>query len=88
MNRDDLLDDLTRYVAEELLDGDAEELDSSTPLLELGVLNSLETARMMGFIQKQYGITVPSESLKVENLQTISAIADLVYEAKSKQQQP
>ncbi|NVJ05960.1 acyl carrier protein [Myxococcus sp. AM001] len=85
MNRDDLLDDLTRYVAEELLDGDAEDLDSSTPLLELGVLNSLETARMMGFVQKKYGISIPSESLKVENLQTISAIADLVYDARPRQ---
>ncbi|NOK01286.1 MULTISPECIES: acyl carrier protein [Myxococcus] len=85
MNRDDLLDVLTRYVTDELLDGDAEDLDSSTPLLELGVLNSLETARMMGFVQKKYGITIPSESLKVENLQTISAIADLVYDARPRQ---
>ncbi|WP_426752684.1 acyl carrier protein [Myxococcus sp. Y35] len=85
MNRDELLRELTRYVAEELLDGDAEELDASTPLLELGVLNSLETARMMGFVQKKYGITIPSEALKVENLQTLSAIADLVYDARPRQ---
>jgi len=85
MNRDELLDELTRYVVEELLDGDADELDASTPLLELGVLNSLETARMMGFVQKKYGISVPAEALKVENLQTLSAIADLVYDARPRQ---
>ncbi len=85
MNRDELLNELTRYVVEELLDGDADELDASTPLLELGVLNSLETARMMGFVQKKYGISVPAEALKVENLQTLSAIADLVYDARPRQ---
>ncbi|GHG75439.1 acyl carrier protein [Comamonas sp. JC664] len=85
MNRDILLKELTHYVVEELLDGDASELDASTPLLELGVLNSLETARMMAFVQKKYGISVPSEALKVENLQTLSAITDLVYDARPRQ---
>ncbi len=85
MIRDQLLDDLTRYIAEELLEGDAEDLEPSTPLLELGVLNSLETARMMGFIQKKYGITVPSEAMTVENLQTLSAITDLVYGLRPRQ---
>jgi medium-chain acyl-[acyl-carrier-protein] hydrolase len=85
MTRNQLLDDLTRYVAEELLEGDAEDLEPSTPLLELGVLNSLETSRMMGFIQKKYGITVPAEAMKVENLQSLSAITDLVYGLRPQQ---
>ncbi|AKQ65686.1 hypothetical protein A176_002598 [Myxococcus hansupus] len=85
MNRDTLLKELTHYVVEELLDGDSNELDASTPLLELGVLNSLETARMMAFVQKKYGISVPAEALKVENLQTLSAITDLVYDARPRQ---
>jgi acyl carrier protein len=85
MTRNQILDDLTRYVAEELLEGDAEDLEPSTPLLELGVLNSLETARMMGFIQKKYGITVPAEAMRVENLQTLSAITDLVYGLRPQQ---
>jgi acyl carrier protein len=79
MTKAQLLADLTRYIAEEILEGDAEDLEPSTPLLELGVLNSLETARMMAFIQKQYGIIVPPEAMRVENLQTLSAITDLVF---------
>ncbi|MDC0708164.1 acyl carrier protein [Stigmatella sp. ncwal1] len=83
MNKAQLLTDLTRYVAEEILEGNAEDLEPSTPLLELGILNSLETARMMRFIQKQYGIAVPAEALRVENLQTLSAITDLVHSLQS-----
>ncbi|MCP3102833.1 acyl carrier protein [Myxococcus sp. K15C18031901] len=79
MNQAQLLEGLTRYIADEILEGDAEDLLPSTPLLELGILNSLETARMVGFIEKQYGITVPADALRVENLQTLSAIADMVY---------
>jgi len=79
MNQPQLLASLTRYIAEEILEGDAEDLLPSTPLLELGILNSLETARMMRFIEKQYGITVPADAMRVENLSTLSAIADMVY---------
>ncbi|ATB40494.1 malonyl CoA-ACP transacylase [Cystobacter fuscus] len=79
MTKTQLLADLTRYVAEEILEGAAEDLEPSTPLLELGILNSLETTRMMAFIQKQYGITVPADAIRVEDLQTLSAITDLVY---------
>ncbi|NVJ21059.1 MULTISPECIES: acyl carrier protein [Myxococcus] len=79
MNQPQLLASLTRYIAEEILEGDAEDLLPSTPLLELGILNSLETARMMTFIEKQYGITVPADAMRVENLSTLSAIADMVY---------
>ncbi|ADO72605.1 acyl carrier protein [Stigmatella aurantiaca] len=79
MNKAQLLADLTRYITEEILEGNAEDLEPSTPLLELGILNSLETARMMRFIEKQYGITVPADAMRVENLQTLSAITDLVH---------
>jgi acyl carrier protein len=79
MDKAQILARLTQYIAEEILEGDAEDLEPSTPLLELGVLNSLETSRMMAFIQKEYGITVPPEAMRVENLQTLSAIADMVH---------
>ncbi|MBJ6766062.1 acyl carrier protein [Myxococcaceae bacterium JPH2] len=79
MNPEQILSSLTRYVAHEILEDSAEDLTPSTPLLELGILNSLETARMMGFVEKQFGITVPADAMKVENLQTLSAIADMVW---------
>ncbi|MCE9672546.1 acyl carrier protein [Myxococcus stipitatus] len=85
MNQAQLLEGLTRYIADEILEGEAEDLLPSTPLLELGILNSLETARMVGFIEKQYGICVPAEALRVENLQTLSAIADMVYACRAQQ---
>ncbi|AGC47276.1 hypothetical protein MYSTI_06003 [Myxococcus stipitatus DSM 14675] len=79
MNQPQLLAGLTRYVAEEILEGDAEDLLPTTPLLELGILNSLETARLMAFVEKQYGIRVPDDAMRVENLSSLKAIADMVY---------
>ncbi|WP_338864537.1 acyl carrier protein [Myxococcus stipitatus] len=79
MNQAQILAGLTRYIAEEILEGEAEDLLPTTPLLELGILNSLETARMMGFVEKQYGITVPADAMRVENLSTLTAIANMVY---------
>ncbi|MFY2563669.1 acyl carrier protein [Corallococcus terminator] len=87
MNQSQLLASLTRYIAEEILEGEAEDLLPSTPLLELGILNSLETARMMSFIEKQYGITVPADAMRVENLSTLTAIADMV-QACARARQP
>jgi len=79
MNKDQVLADLTHYVTQEILEGDASDLEPTTPLLELGILNSLETARLMGFIQKQYGIAVPTDAMRVENLQTLTTLTELVY---------
>ncbi|MBU8897885.1 acyl carrier protein [Corallococcus sp. H22C18031201] len=78
MNPEQILASLTQYVAHEILEDAAEDLTSTTPLLELGVLNSLETARMMAFVEKQFGITVPADAMRVENLQTLAAITDMV----------
>ncbi|WPB81677.1 thioesterase domain-containing protein [Archangium violaceum] len=86
MTKTQLLTDLTRYVAEEILEGASEDLEPSTPLLELGILNSLETTRMMAFIQKQYGITVPADAIRVEDLQTLSALTDLVFGLQTRKQ--
>ncbi len=55
VNQTQLLASLTRYIAEEIPEDEAEELLPSMPLIELGILNSLETARTMSFIEKQSG---------------------------------
>ena len=79
MNKEQILTTLKSYIADEILEGDAADLEASTPLLDLGVLNSLEVARMMGFIQRSFGFSVPLASIRVENLRTLSALTEMVF---------
>lgn len=77
-DRQEVLQELTRYVRDELLEGNDDGLDERTPLLELGILNSLEVARMLSFIQRKYGVSIRAESVRVEDLATLSALAVMV----------
>ncbi|WP_394827344.1 phosphopantetheine-binding protein [Pendulispora albinea] len=84
MNKERILETLKRYIADEILEGDGADLEADTPLLELGVLNSLEVARMMSFVQRTMGFVVPAASIRVENLGTLSAITDMVFALQPK----
>ncbi len=66
------------YVVSEILEGQDEDLLPTTPLLELGLLNSLEIRRLLAFIQARYDIVIPTEHVIAENLQNIRSIAALV----------
>ncbi|WP_394833370.1 acyl carrier protein [Pendulispora rubella] len=79
MTKEQIFETLRRYITEEILEGDAADLDASTRLLELGVLNSLEVARMTSFIQRNFGLIVPLDAIRVENLATLSSITEMVF---------
>ena len=79
MSSEDLTDRITKFVREEFLEGDpAGELTPDTPLLELGILNSLKTAQLLVFIRQDLGVFVPALELNAENLKNVRAISSLV----------
>lgn len=70
---------LTTFLREEVLRGDqASELDESTPLLAWGILNSLNTARLLAFIREEFQVLVPAAEVNANNLADIRAIAAMV----------
>lgn len=78
-NRTVLLDRLTEYTRSELLGGQAaDDLDAQTPLLEWGVLNSLETARLLAFIREEFDVRVPPAQVTSAHFRNLETIADLV----------
>jgi clorobiocin biosynthesis protein CloN5 len=79
MDKEAILKELKRYVVDELLEGKDDGLEETTPLLALGVLNSLEVARMLRFIQRKYGAAIRLELVRVEDLETLAAIANMVH---------
>lgn len=62
-----------------MLDGtDVGELNRETPLLEWGILTSLNTVRLLAHIKEQLGVTVPHRSMTGRNFKNIRTITDMV----------
>ena len=66
------------FFVEEILDGEDEGLDAQTPLLELGILNSMEIMRLVGFIEDEWSVTYPEENIRPEFLGTLALICDQI----------
>lgn len=78
MHRDQIADELERYVRTTFLDGDDDELSRTTPLLQWGVLNSMNTALLLTHIRDDMGVVVPPTDLNGANFRDLDSITDLV----------
>ncbi|WP_320779265.1 acyl carrier protein [Streptomyces sp. CRN 30] len=86
LDRATLLDQLLTYTREELATGVLpEEITAAAPLLELGVLDSVRTARLLAHIRTAYGVRVPPAHMTGEHFRTLEAITDLVLSLRRSQ---
>lgn len=67
-----------RYIMEQFLDDEREELESETPLLELGILDSLAIVNLIRQLEATFSFLVPEEELTAPNFENVAAIARLV----------
>lgn len=76
----EVTESIIRFVALDLLgDPDSiEELTPDAPLLEWGILDSLNTARLLAFVSERLDVHIPMESVVVENFRDVASIARLV----------
>lgn len=80
MQQQQVIEILREYIAKEVLDGRDIGLEPATPLLEWGVLNSLEIARLVSFISSRFGVSVPSEKVVATYFQDLGALSSLVID--------
>jgi acyl carrier protein len=67
------------YIRVNFLDGDPKkELQDTSPLLDWGVLNSLNTVRLVGFIRDELGVKVPPVAVNGPNFKDVRSIAEMV----------
>ena len=78
MASDRTLEQLTHFVATELLDGDGSALTETTPLLEWGVLDSVSILSLLAFIEHDLGVSVPDERVRPEHFQNLARLCALV----------
>ena len=73
---------LRAFIVNELLDGRSGDLTPSTPLLELGILDSFSMAEMVGFIQKTFDVSIEDIEVTPDNFRTLETITNLILTKK------
>ncbi|MEU6145041.1 acyl carrier protein [Streptomyces sp. NPDC047081] len=78
-DREELLTQLTEFIQERLLaEPDPQGLAPDTPLLEWGILTSMNTAQLLTYIRDELGTNIPPTELTGTNFQNLDSITDLV----------
>ncbi|XVV06145.1 acyl carrier protein [Actinosynnema sp. CA-248983] len=81
MEREEVLEELTGFIRDKVLDPSAGvEIGPDTPLLEWGILNSLSTTALVVFIQERFGVEVPAERMVGRNFRDLNGITALVLD--------
>ena len=78
MKRQEVVRNLTAYIVHEILEGDEAGLDEGSPLLEWGLLNSLEIIRLLKFIREQFGVQLEPKQVTPDTFKDIRSMADLI----------
>lgn len=69
---------LRDFIGQEVLDGDERGLDSDTPLLEWGVIDSLTMVNLLTFIEDCWGIRIADHDVKPERFSNLAAMTAFV----------
>lgn len=77
--QEEILAELTRYVQTRFLPKGTEALAADAPLLQLGILTSLNTTELIAHIQEQYRLYIPPEDVVGRNFKSLQAISGLVF---------
>ncbi|WP_306317519.1 MULTISPECIES: acyl carrier protein [unclassified Streptomyces] len=77
------MNEIDSYIRKEFLEGDTSvELTPSSPLLEWGILNSMNTTRLTCFVGERYDVTVSAQAMRTHNFRTIENVARMVLELR------
>jgi acyl carrier protein len=79
MDKQDIKATVKTFILNEFLPGeDPAALTDTTGLVTTGILDSIAVLKVVGFLENQFGITIGPREAVVENLNTLSDIAQLV----------
>jgi clorobiocin biosynthesis protein CloN5 len=77
---------LLAFIRERFLAGDPQgELTETTPLLEWGILNSLNTALLLGYIRENFDTAVPLEKVDAATFENVASISALLRQTAAEQ---
>lgn len=75
------------YIVERVFDNNEDHgLEFDSPLLEWGILNSLQVLNLIDFLEEKFSVKIDSTDLRPNNLATINAIASMLRVHRSQVQ--
>jgi acyl carrier protein len=70
---------IKEFILTEFLPGEnPAALTSTTALVTTGILDSIATLKVVGFLEERYGVTIAPHEMDVENLNTVADMARLI----------
>jgi acyl carrier protein len=79
MAREGVVQTVTEYILEQFLLGEnPEALKETTPLILGGILNSIDTLKLVSFLEEHYAIEFKAHEINADYLNDIAAITSLV----------
>ena len=73
-----ITEELHAFISRQVLEGEDLGLTATTPLLELGILNSMEVLSLIAFVESRFKVVVPPEQILADNFKDLQTIAALV----------
>lgn len=70
-----MVEALLKFVNDDLLLGASDPVTSDEEIVINGTVDSLGVVRIVGFIEDEFGISVPAEDVVIEHFRSIDAIA-------------
>jgi acyl carrier protein len=83
MNREEIIQKVTKFVCEQLLKNPTLELHPDEPLFSSGTIDSFAMAQIGVFIETEFDLYIPDPDLTVESMDTVGLIADRIVEGLS-----
>lgn len=81
---DDRKSTIKEYILKEFLPGeDPNDLTDSTQLFTTGLLDSIASLNLVGFLEEEYGVKIEPHEIVADNLDTLQLIADFVEQKKA-----
>jgi acyl carrier protein len=75
---DEVLKELKEFIEARFLPEDNEGIEPDSPLLQLGILTSLNTTELIAHIHERYGLFMPPEYIVGKNFKSLDTISKLV----------
>ena len=70
-------DQLAAFTNKTIMMDEASGIDADTPILDMGILDSLSMVSLLTYIQTQFGVHIPNEEITPDNFETLYALAEL-----------
>ncbi len=80
MEKQDIAQTVTNYILEQFLPGESSDsLSETTPLISGGILSSIDTLKLVAFLEEHYHIEFKAHEINADYLDDIANISKVIF---------